>query len=88
MNVYNVLLNMQSNRLIFELDRCSHFDVLKTFMLFSKNSFNLRFTSNLVFIKFINLSSRFTSFTQDLNQIIYSLLHSTLLRRNQSCLNR
>ena len=55
MNVYDVLLNMQSNYLIFEFDRCSHFDVSKIFMSFLKNSFNFRFTLNFVFIEFINL---------------------------------
>ena len=77
-NVYDVLLNMQLNRLIFELDRCNHFDVFKTFMLSLKNSPDLRFTSNLVFIKFIDSSNWFTSFTQDSNQFKKLTLKKTL----------
>ena len=56
MNVYDVLLNMQSNYLIFELDRCSHFDVFKIFMSSLKNSFDFRFISNLVFTEFVDSS--------------------------------
>ena len=63
MNVYNVLLNMQSNCLIFEFGRCSHFNVFKTFMSFLENSFDFRFISNFVFIEFVDSSNRFTSFT-------------------------
>ena len=78
MNVYNILLNMQSNCLIFEFNCCSHFDAFKTFMSFLKNSFDLRFTSNFVFIKFVDSSNRFTSFTQDSNQFKKSTLKKTL----------
>ena len=78
MNVHDVLLNMQSNRLIFELDRCNHFDVFKALMSFLKNSFDLRFTSNLVFIEFVDSSDRFTSFTQDSDQFKKLTLKKTL----------
>ena len=78
MNAYDVLLNIQSNCLIFEFDRCNHFDIFKTFMFSLKNSFDLRFILNLVSIKFVNLSDRFTSFTQDLNQFKKSILKKTL----------
>ena len=78
MNVYNVLLNMQSNYLIFEFDCCNHFDVFKTFMFSLKDSPDLRFTSNFVFIEFIDSSNRFTSFTQDSNQFKKSTLKKTL----------
>ena len=78
MNVHDILLNMQSNRLIFELDHYSHFDVFKTFMSFLKNSFDLRFILNSVFIEFVNSSDRFTSFTQDSNQFKKSILKKTL----------
>ena len=62
MNVHNILLNMQLNCLIFKFDRCSYFDILKAFISFSKNLFNLYFTLNFIFIKFINSLNRFTSF--------------------------
>ena len=78
MNVYDVLLNIQSNCLIFEFDRCSYFDIFKTFMFFSKNLFDLRFISNLVFIEFVDLSDQFTSFTQDSNQFKKLILRKTL----------
>ena len=78
MNVHDVLLNMQSNHLIFEFDRCNHFDAFKTFMSFLKNSSDLHFISNLVFIEFVNSSNRFTSFTQDSNQFKKSTLRKTL----------
>ena len=78
MNVHDVLLNMQSNRLIFEFDRCSHFNIFKTFMFSLKNSLDLRFISNLIFIKFVDLSNRFISLTQDLNQFKKSTLKKTL----------
>ena len=68
MNIYNILLNMQLNRLIFEFDCCSYFDVFKTFILFSKNLFDFRFILNFVFIKFVNLFDRFISFTQNFGQ--------------------
>ena len=55
MNVHDILLNMQSNCLIFEFNRCSHFDAFKTFMLFLKNLFDLRFTLNFVFTEFVDL---------------------------------
>ena len=67
-NIHNILLNMQSNCLIFEFNRCSHFDAFKTFMFSSKNLFDFYFSSNLIFIEFIDLFDRFISFTQDLNQ--------------------
>ena len=69
---------MQSDYLIFELDRCNHFDAFKTFMFSSKNLFNLRFTSNLVFIKLIDLLNQFTSFTQNSNRFKKSTLKKTL----------
>ena len=78
MNVYNILLNMQSNCLIFEFDRCSHFNVFKTLMLLLKNSFDFCFISNSVFIEFVDSSDRFTSLTQDLNQFKKSTLRKTL----------
>ena len=78
MNVHDVLLNILSDCLIFEFDCCNHFDVFKTFMFSLKNSLNLRFTSNFVFIKFIDLSSRFTSFTQNSNQFKKSTLKKIL----------
>ena len=78
MNVYDVLLNMQLNRLIFEFDRCNYFDVFKAFISFLKNSFDLRFTLNFVFIKFVDSLNRFTSFTQDSNQFKKSTLKKTL----------
>ena len=85
MNVHDVLLNMQSNCLIFELDRCSHFNAFKTFMLSLKNSFDFRFNSNFVFIKFVDSSNRFTSLTQDSNQFKKSTLKKTLnFRSNNS----
>ena len=85
MNVYSVLLNMQSNRLIFKLNYYSHFDVFKTFMSFLKNSFDLRFTSNLVFVEFIDLLNWFTSLTQDSNQFKKLTLKKTLnLKSNNS----
>ena len=78
MNVHNVLLNMQSDCLIFEFDYCSHFDVFKTFMFSLKNLFDFRFISNFVFIKFVNSLNRFTSFTQDSNQFKKLTLRKTL----------
>ena len=54
MNVYDVLFNMQSNCLIFELDHCNHFDAFKIFMSFLKNLFDLRFTLDLIFIEFVD----------------------------------
>ena len=78
MNAHDVLLNMQFNRLIFEFDYYNYFDVFKTFMPSLKNSFDFRFTSNLVFIKFVNSSNQFTSFTQDLNQFKKPTLKKTL----------
>ena len=78
MNVHDILLNMQSNCLIFESDRCSHFNVFKTFMFSLKNSFDLRFILNFVFIEFVNSLNRFTSFTQDSNQFKKSILKKTL----------
>ena len=78
MNVHDVLLNMQLNRLIFELDRCNHFDIFKTFMLSLKNSSDFRFTSNFIFIKFVDSLNWFTSLTQDLNQFKKSTLRKTL----------
>ena len=78
MNVHNVLLNMQSNCLIFEFDRCSHFDAFKTLMSSLKNSFDLRFISNFVFIEFVDSSNRFTPLTQDSNQFKKSTLRKTL----------
>ena len=78
MNFYNVLLNIQSNRLIFEFNRYNHFDIFKTFMFSLKNSFDFRFISNFVSIKFINSSNQFTSFTQDLNQFKKLTLRKTL----------
>ena len=78
MNVHNILLNMQLNYLIFEFDRCNHFDVFKTLMSFLKNSFDFRFTSNFVCIEFINSLNRFTSLTQDSNQFKKSTLKKTL----------
>ena len=78
MNVHDVLLNMQSNRLIFEFDRYSHFDIFKTFMFFLKISLDLRFISNFVSIEFVDSSNRFTSFTQDSNQFKKSTLKKTL----------
>ena len=76
---------MQSNYLIFEFDCCNHFDAFKTFMFFLKNSSDLRFTSNFVFIKHVDSSNRFTSFTQNLNQFKKSTLRKTLnFRSNNS----
>ena len=57
MNVYDVLLNMQSNCLIFKLNRYNYFDAFKTFIIFSKTLFDFRFTLNFVFIIFIDLSN-------------------------------
>ena len=67
MNVHDVLLNMQSDHLIFKFDRYNHFETFKTFMFSSKNSFDLCFILNFVFIEFVDSLNRFTSFTQDLN---------------------
>ena len=78
MNVHNVLLNMQSNRLIFEFDCYNHFDVFKAFMPSLNNSFDLHFTSNSVSTEFVDSSNRFISFTQDLNQFKKSTLKKTL----------
>ena len=78
MNVHNILLNMQSNCLIFEFDRYNHYNVFKTFMFSLKNSLDLRFISNFVFIEFVDLLNRFTSFTQDSNQFKKSTLKKTL----------
>ena len=78
MNIHDVLLNMQLNFLIFKFNRYNHFDVLKTFMSFSKNSFYFRFTLNFVFIKFVNSLNQFTSFTQNSNQFKKSILKKTL----------
>ena len=78
MNVHNVLLNMQLNCLIFEFNCCNHFDAFKALMLPSKNLFNLCFISNLIFIKFINSSNRFTLFTQNSNQFKKSTLRKIL----------
>ena len=78
MNVHDVLLNMQSNCLIFEFDRCNHFNAFKAFMFSLKNSFDLRFISNFVFIKFVNSLNRFTSLTQNSNQFKKSTLRKTL----------
>ena len=69
---------MQLNCLIFEFDYCSYFNIFKTFMLFSKNSFDLCFILNFVFIEFIDLLNQFTSFTQDLNQFKKLILWKTL----------
>ena len=55
MNVYNILLNMQSNHLIFEFNHYNHFDVFKTFMFFLKNLLDFYSISNFVFIEFIDL---------------------------------
>ena len=88
MNVHNVLLNMQSDRLIFKFDHYNHFDAFKTFMSFLKNSLDLRFISNLIFIKFVDSSNRFTSFTQDSNQFKKSTLRKTLnFRLNNSLIS-
>ena len=84
MNVHDVLLNMQSDCLIFEFNCCNHFDVFKAFMFSLKNSFNLCFTSNFVFIEFVDSSNRFTSFTQDLNQFKKSTLKKTLSFRSNN----
>ena len=78
MNIHDILLNMQSNHLIFEFDCCNHFDVFKTFIFFSKNLFNFRFTLNFVFIEFIDSSNQFTSFTQNSNQFKKSTRKKTL----------
>ena len=78
MNVYNVLLNMESNYLIFEFNCCNHFDDFKIFMFFSNNSFDFRFISNLVFIEFVNSLNQFRSFTQNSNQFKKSTLKKTL----------
>ena len=88
MNAHDILLNMQLNYLIFEFNRCSHFDAFKAFMFFLKNSFDLRFISNLVFIKFIDSLNQFTSFTQDSNQFKKSTLKKTLnLKSNNSLIS-
>ena len=85
MNVHDVLLNMQLNHLIFELDRCNHFDAFKTFMPFLKNSSDFRFTSNFVSTEFFDSLNRFTLFTQDSNQFKKSTLRKTLnLKSNNS----
>ena len=78
MNVHDVLLNMQSDCLIFEFDYCNYFDILKAFMFSLKNSLDLRFISNSVFIEFVDSSDRFTSFTQNSNQFKKSTLRKTL----------
>ena len=78
MNVHDVLLNMQSNCLIFEFNCCNHFDIFKTFMSFLKNSPDLRSTSNFVSIEFVDSSNRFTSLTQNSNQFKKSTLRKTL----------
>ena len=77
-NIHDILLNMQLNRLIFEFDYYNYFDAFKAFMFFSKNSFNLRFILNLVFIELVNSLNRFTSLMQDLNQFKKSTLRKTL----------
>ena len=77
-NAYDVLLNMQSNYLIFESDYYNHFDTFKAFMFFLKNSSDLRSISNFVFIELVDSLNRFTSFTQDLNQFKKSILRKTL----------
>ena len=69
---------MQLNHLIFEFNRCNHFDIFKAFMLSSKNLLDLRFILNLVFIKFIDSLNRFTSLMQNLNQFKKSILKKTL----------
>ena len=63
MNVHDVLLNMQLNRLIFEFDCCNHFNVFKTFMFSLKNSLDFRFILNFIFIEFVDSLNQFTSFT-------------------------
>ena len=69
---------MQSNCLIFEFYRCNHFDIFKIFIFSLKNLLDFCFTLNLVFIQFIDLFDRFTSFTQDLNQFKKLTLKKTL----------
>ena len=78
MNVHNVLLNMQSNYLIFEFDCCSHFDIFKTLMPSLKNLFNFRFILNLVFIEFVDSFNQLTSFAQDSDQFKKSTLKKIL----------
>ena len=69
---------MQLNRLIFEFDRCNHFNVFKALMFSLKNSLDFRSTLNLIFIKFVDSSNQFTSFTQNSNQFKKSTLKKTL----------
>ena len=78
MNVYNILLNMQLNCLIFEFNHYNHFNTFKTFMFFLKNLFDLRFISNFVFIKFVDSLNRFILFTQNLNRFKKSTLKKIL----------
>ena len=86
MNIYNILLNVQSDRLIFEFNCYNHFDVFKTFILSSKNLFNFRFILNFIFIKFVNLFDRFISFTQKFDQFKKSTLRKTLSFRSNNFL--
>ena len=69
---------MQLNHLIFEFDYCNDFDTFKIFIFFLKNLLNLRFISNFIFIKFIDLFNRFTLFTQNSNQFKKLIFRKTL----------
>ena len=64
--------------MIFEFNYCNHFKVFKTFMFFSENLFDLRFTLNLIFIKSINLFKQFILFMQDLNHFKSLILREIL----------
>ena len=77
-NVHDILLNMQSNCLIFEFNRCNYFDVFKTLMSSLKNLLDFYFISNSVFIEFVDSLNRFTSLTQDSNQFKKLTLKKTL----------
>ena len=78
MNVYNVLLNIHSDYLTFEFDRCSHFNAFKAFISFSKKSFDLRFIFDFISIESVDSLNQFTSFMQNFNQFNKSTLRKTL----------
>ena len=84
MNVHDVLLNMQSNHLIFEFNHCNHFDVFKAFMFFLKNLLDLRSISNFIFIEFVDFFDRFTSFARNSDQSKKSILRKILGFRSKN----